>query len=215
MNYKKILSWIFTALIRHKILIAILFALKVACVLLYLQLAESKSTIIELKNEKQYMEDCFILETEMYEDYIDTLEFILNSLPLGSPLDTLILSDDYGPRRNPITRGWQFHKGCDYLAAWQDTVYAAGNGVVSKARWNYGYGRCIIINHVDGYQSWYAHLHRMFVNAGDTVTKGQAIGRAGNSGAVTGPHLHYEIRKNKETANPEKYIKDTQTYIKD
>ena len=184
------------------------FILSTICFILYFQLEEAKSNIINVSNEKQYDEECFLYETELYEEYIDTLEFILNSLPLGSPLDTLILSDDYGPRRNPINGGWQFHKGCDYLAAWQDTVYAAGNGIVSKAKWNYGYGRCIIINHIDQYQTYYAHLHRMFVNPGDTVIKGQPIGRAGNSGAVTGPHLHYEIRKNKKTANPSDYIRD-------
>ena len=183
------------------------FILSISCFILYFQLEEAKSNIIEITNQKHYDEECFLYETEVYEEYIDTLEFILNSLPLGSPLDTLILSDDYGPRRNPIYGGWQFHKGCDYLAAWQDTVYAAGNGIVSKAKWNYGYGRCIIINHIDQYQTYYAHLHRMFVETGDTVIKGHPIGRAGNSGAVTGPHLHYEIRKNKETANPEDYIR--------
>jgi murein DD-endopeptidase MepM/ murein hydrolase activator NlpD len=184
------------------------FLLSIVCFILYFQLQEAKSNINTVYQEKDYMEECFLYETEMYETYIDTLEFMLNSLPLGSPLDTLILSDDYGPRKNPLTRKWQFHKGCDYLAAWHDTVYAAGNGIVSKAKWYYGYGRCITINHVDGYQSWYAHLHRMFVSPGDTVIKGQPIGRAGNSGAVTGPHLHYEIRKNKEHANPEDYIKN-------
>ena len=184
------------------------FILSTICFLLYFQLEEAKSNIINVSNEKQYDEECFLYETELYEEYIDTLEFILNSLPLGSPLDTLILSDDYGTRRNPINGGWQFHKGCDYLAAWQDTVYAAGNGIVSKAKWNYGYGRCIIINHIDQYQTYYAHLHRMFVKPGDTIIKGQPIGRAGNSGAVTGPHLHYEIRKNKKTANPRDYIQN-------
>ena len=188
------------------------FILSTICFILYFHLTELEnkyeSTITDITNQKLYDEECFILETELYEEYIDTLEFILNSLPLGSPLDTLILSDDYGTRRNPIYGGWQFHKGCDYLAAWQDTVYAAGNGIVSKAKWNYGYGRCIIINHIDQYQTYYAHLHRMFVSHGDTVIKGQAIGRAGNSGAVTGPHLHYEIRKNKKTANPRDYIQN-------
>jgi len=180
----------------------------IICFFLYFQLEKSKSMILDITNQKQYVEECFTLETEMMEEYIDTLEFILNSLPLGSPLDTLILSDDYGSRKNPIFGGWQFHKGCDYLAAWQDTVYATGSGIVYKATRNYGYGRCIIINHIDGYQSLYAHLYRMFVEPGDTVLKGQAIARAGNSGTVTGPHLHYEVRKNKKTANPVDYIKN-------
>ena len=52
----------------------------------------------------------------------------------------------------------------------------------------------------------YAHLYRMFVKKGDTIQKGQAIGRAGNSGAVTGPHLHYEIRRYDKSTDPIEYI---------
>ena len=94
------------------------------------------------------------------------------------------------------------------MAAWHDTVYATGNGVVSKSRWMGGYGRCIVINHAWGYQSKYAHLHRYFVTRGDTVYKGQAIARAGNSGAVTGPHLHYEVRRDGKAANPSLFVLD-------
>ena len=74
--------------------------------------------------------------------------------------------------------------------------------MVSKTHWMGGYGRCIVIDHAWGYQSKYAHLYKYFVEKGDTVYKGQAIARAGNSGAVTGPHLHYEVRRGKKTVNP-------------
>ena len=134
--------------------------------------------------------------------HYDSLLNIIDSLPLGSPLDTLEISSDYGWRRSPINMGWQMHSGTDYMAAWHDTVYATGNGVVRKTHWMGGYGRCIVIDHAWGYQSKYAHLYKYFVEKGDTVYKGQAIARAGNSGAVTGPHLHYEVRRGKKTVNP-------------
>ena len=146
---------------------------------------------------------------QQYQDinmHLDSLLNIIDNLPLGSPLDTLQVSSEYGWRRSPLRTGWQMHGGTDYLAAWQDTVYATGIGVVKRARWNAGYGRCIIIDHTWGYQSTYAHLYRMFVKKGDSIKKGQAIGRAGNSGAVTGPHLHYEVRRNGKSTDPLWYI---------
>jgi murein DD-endopeptidase MepM/ murein hydrolase activator NlpD len=140
--------------------------------------------------------------------YYDSLIHIVDSLPLGSPLDTLEVSSNYGWRRSPLRTGWQMHAGTDYMAAWQDTVYATGNGVVKKTRWMGGYGRCIIIDHAWGYQSYYAHLYKYFVITGDTVKKGQPIARAGNSGAVTGPHLHYEVRRDGKTADPSLFVLD-------
>ncbi len=134
--------------------------------------------------------------------HYDSLLNIVDSLPLGSPLDTLEISSDYGWRKSPVGLGWQMHSGTDYLAAWYDTVYATGSGVVRKTHWMGGYGRCIVIDHAWGYQSKYAHLYKYFVEKGDTVYKGQAIARAGNSGAVTGPHLHYEVKRGKKTVNP-------------
>ena len=138
----------------------------------------------------------------------DSLILIVDSLPLGSPLDTLEVSSKYGWRKSPLRNGWQMHAGIDYMAMWSDTVYATGSGVVRRASNNQGYGRCIMIDHAWGYQSTYAHLYRYFVRRGDTVEKGQPIARAGNSGAVTGPHLHYEVRKNGKTSDPSLFVLD-------
>ena len=152
--------------------------------------------------------DIILEDYKKVNSYYDSLLNIVDSLPLGSPLDTLIISSDYGWRKNPVRLGWQMHAGTDYLAAWYDTVYATGNGVVSKTHWMGGYGRCIVIDHAWGYQSRYAHLYRYLVKKGDTVQKGQPIARAGNSGAVTGAHLHYEIRRNGKTADPSLFVLD-------
>jgi murein DD-endopeptidase MepM/ murein hydrolase activator NlpD len=140
--------------------------------------------------------------------YYDSLLNIVDSLPLGSPLDTLEVSSNYGWRRSPLRSGWQMHAGIDYMAIWSDTVYATGSGVVKKTHWMGGYGRCIVIDHAWGYQSRYAHLYKYFVSKGDTVKKGQPIARAGNSGAVTGPHLHYEVRRDGKTADPSLFVLD-------
>ncbi len=132
----------------------------------------------------------------------------MDSLPLGSPInDSIVISSNYGWRRKPLGVGWQHHPGLDIHAWIYDTIYSTGNGLVKKAYWMGGYGRCVVVQHTGGYESMYAHLYRVFVEKGDSIKKGQPLGRAGNSGAVTGPHLHYEIRRNGEHTDPIDYIK--------
>ena len=94
------------------------------------------------------------------------------------------------------------------MAAWYDTVYCTGSGTVTKSSWNLGYGRQIKVKHILGYESSYSHLYKMFVKKGDSVIVGQPLGRAGNSGMVTGPHLHYEIIRWGKKTNPIPYIKN-------
>ena len=176
----------------------ILFTLK--------QQSQIKLQKLQLNHQQNHIE--FI--TQENQDLLcenEMLLAVMDSLPLGSPiLDTMRISSNYGWRRRPLGLGYGFHGGIDIYAAWSDTVHASGHGVVKKAYWLGGYGRCIVITHAGGYESYYAHLYRMFVEEGDSVITGQAIGRAGNSGNVTGPHLHYEIRRDGRTADPLEYM---------
>jgi len=98
------------------------------------------------------------------------------------------------------------HSGTDFLAVWSDTVYSTGIGKVNKSGWNLGCGRQVRVSHCGGYESSYSHLSRLFVEVGDLVGVGDPIGRAGNSGAVTGPHLHYEVIRDGKKSNPMDYI---------
>ena len=177
------------------------------CFIMYYINSQEKLLNDSIQVHETELNDLYKQYQNIYTLY-DSLINIIDNLPLGSPLDTLEISSDYGWRRSPLRTGWQLHGGTDYLAAWQDTVYATGSGVVKRARWNAGYGRCIIIDHTWGYQSTYAHLYRYFVRRGDTVSKGQPIARAGNSGAVTGPHLHYEVKRFGKRANPSLFVLD-------
>ena len=142
------------------------------------------------------------------EEEINRLYELVDSLPLGPPLDTLILSSKFGWRKNPISGSWKMHSGSDYMAAWKDTVFSTANGLVIKSGWNLGYGRQIRVEHLLGYESSYSHLYKLFVKKGDSVKVGQAIGRAGNSGVVTGPHLHYEVIRNDIKTDPTPYIRN-------
>ncbi len=82
---------------------------------------------------------------------------------------------------------------------------AAANGVVSYAGYRGGYGNLIIIEHGYGFTTYYAHLSRINVREGQSVTKGQMIGRMGSTGRATGPHLHYEVRVGGNPVNPSRY----------
>lgn len=128
------------------------------------------------------------------------------SLPIGPPLDTIAIQDGFGVRKHPIFGRYRMHSGVDLIDTWRDTVYATGSGVVRYSGWNYGYGRCVEIEHLFGFTSKYAHLHRIFVKIGDSVEDNQAIGIMGSTGKVTGQHLHYEISHEGKTIDPMPYI---------
>jgi len=165
---------------------------------------------------KQLQEESNI-QKSLYEDTIqcqkDTIYYqqeyyknILDSLPLGSPLDTLKISSNYGSRKNISTKKKEYHSGIDFIADWRDTIYATGNGIIEKSYYNSGYGRTIIISHISGYKSRYAHLTRYFVKKGDLVKRGDPIGTAGNTGNSRGYHLHYEISRYGKLTNPKGYL---------
>ena len=126
----------------------------------------------------------------------------LNNLPLKSPLKTIIIDDKFGWRKDPFTKKGRFHAGLDFKGSYKDTVYTPANGIVKKANWNAGYGRCVVIQHLDGYQTLYAHLSRIFVVVGDSVQVKDPIGKIGSSGRSTGSHLHYEIIRNGKKLDP-------------
>lgn len=88
------------------------------------------------------------------------------------------------------------HYALDISAYVGQPVYGADNGVIIQAGWNGAYGYSILINHNNGYYTRYAHLSKVDVSVGQVVAGGQLIGKAGNTGNSTGPHLHFEIRTN-------------------
>ncbi len=106
------------------------------------------------------------------------------------------------------SRWGRTHAGIDLAAKEGTPIYAADNGVVTEsAHKNNGYGKLITIDHGNGYITFYAHCSSLLVSEGDVVAKGDLIGRVGNTGRSTGPHLHFEIRKDGTAQNPLSYVK--------
>ncbi len=117
------------------------------------------------------------------------------------------ITSGFGWRRDPFTGRRAFHYGVDISAPVGFPVRAAASGIVVYAGWYGGYGNVVIIKHNMGYSTVYGHLSAIVVNPGQVVRKGQVIGAVGNTGRSTGPHLHFEIRKNGRAINPLKFVK--------
>ncbi|MFW5487203.1 MAG: M23 family metallopeptidase [Desulfovibrio sp.] len=136
---------------------------------------------------------------------IKAKEDILASTPSIWPTDGWI-SSPFGYRRSPFTATREFHKGLDISSALGTPVYAPARGEVIQAGQDGSYGMSIALNHESGIVTKYAHLSRMAVKKGQTVTRGELIGYVGSTGRSTGPHLHYEVRLNGVPVNPLRYI---------
>lgn len=116
------------------------------------------------------------------------------------------LTSDFGYRTNPISGGFQLHRGVDVRAPCGSEVVAAQAGNVSFAEWTDGSGNTIVIKHPGGLVTRYAHLSQLKVTAGMRVVPGQAIGYSGDTGRYsTGPHLHFEVSKDGRPIDPMRF----------
>ncbi len=100
------------------------------------------------------------------------------------------------------------HKGIDLgnRKGTKTKIYASRKGRVTYVGYKNGYGRVVYINHGDGYETRYAHLSKYYVKKGQWVSQGQIIGKMGNTGRSTGPHLHFEVRYRGTAKNPKNYV---------
>ncbi|UJF24115.1 M23 family metallopeptidase [Suttonella sp. R2A3] len=136
-----------------------------------------------------------------YDEYGDAPEPSMDR----TPIQYTRISSPYNPnRRHPITGRIRAHEGVDLKQAYGTPVKTTGNGVVTFAGAQRGYGRLIIIHHANGYETRYAHLSAIGVKKGQQVKRGEVIGKLGNSGISTGAHVHYEVRINGVAQNPMK-----------
>lgn len=117
-----------------------------------------------------------------------------------------VITCKYGPRIHPITKKKGTHTGIDIRATLNSNVYAVASGQVIKACWNTAYGNMIIIDHGNGITTLYGHANKLLLKVGDTVKQGDIIMKAGSTGYSTGPHLHFEVRKNGTPQDPKNYL---------
>ncbi|MBE9049314.1 peptidoglycan DD-metalloendopeptidase family protein [Nostocales cyanobacterium LEGE 11386] len=115
-------------------------------------------------------------------------------------------SSAFGWRTHPILGYRRFHSGLDFAASYGSRIRAADSGTVIFAGWYGGYGRTVIIDHGTNMTTLYAHASELYVSEGQSVERGQAIAAVGSTGLSTGPHLHFEVRRNGSPVNPADFL---------
>ena len=125
------------------------------------------------------------------------------AVPHGWPVsrDVAVITSVFG-----APRGRSHHQGIDLAAPAGTKVVATAEGRVSFAGRSGDFGRMVVIDHGDGWQTAYAHLKRIKVGKGDRVKRGTVVGTVGKSGNATGNHLHYEVRRNGTPVDPRPYL---------
>lgn len=139
--------------------------------------------------------------------YVRKRSTLLASRPTVWPVHGWI-SSGFGDRNNPVTGKAGFHTGVDIANDSGTPIHCTADGVVSFAGWEGGYGKLVVVNHGNGFSTYYGHLSEIKAGVGQKVVRGQVVGRMGATGNTTGPHLHYEIRLYGAAVDPTKYMGD-------
>lgn len=151
------------------------------------------------------------LELKSYSDLINTYyakEDSLRHMPALHPVLEGRITSDFGMRLHPIFKEYRKHPGIDFAAKPGAPIYAAADGVIKMSRYNGGYGNCVFIDHLYGFESRYGHMQKILVRKGQRVKRGDKIGLVGKTGVATAPHLHFEIHFKGKEVNPRHYFFD-------
>ena len=134
---------------------------------------------------------------------------LLYDLPSIWPVEGGIgrITNHFGPEEHPFTHQWYLHKGIDIAYGYGVPIIATANGKVVERNYEpLGFGNYVLIRHKFGFYTKYAHMGRVFVHEGDTVTQGQRIGLMDSTGLSTGPHVHYEVRIGSQVVDPARFL---------
>jgi len=178
----------------------------------HLQGFSESQLLIETQRSIDQLSRRLYVQSKSFDEVFDLAKNkaeMLASIPAIFPIDNGKgrLVSGFGYRIHPILKLRRMHTGVDFAAPTGTAFFSTGNGVVSKVEFNRGgYGLTVIIDHGFGYQTLYAHLSKVEVRPGQRVSRGQVIGRVGNTGLSKAPHLHYEVIKNGQAINPIRYF---------
>ncbi len=170
---------------------------------------EYSTVIKEVTTQTDKIAKQMVIQSKSFDDIWNLAkqrDQMLASIPSIMPVkvtDLKQMASGYGYRMDPVYKTSKFHTGMDFSADQGKQVFVTGDGVVEYADADYsGYGIHVIVNHGFGYKTIYAHLSEKYVKQGQKLKRGELIGLVGSTGKSTGPHLHYEVRKNGEPLNP-------------
>ena len=145
----------------------------------------------------------------------DSLQKLMEKLPLSSPMTSFYITSSFGKRRDPINRRWASHYGLDMGGPLKTRVYSTAPGVVTYAGWKGKYGKLVEITHGSGIKTRFGHLYKFYVKKGQKVKFHTKIGLLGSTGRSTGAHLHYEVVFKGRAKNPMKFIKAGRNVFKE
>ena len=144
---------------------------------------------------------------DLLQDMIMNWELKQEITPSGYPVKQGYITSGYGSRTDPFSGKKKSHRGVDFAGKTGTDVIAVAAGVVIKSERTKGYGNVLELRHSDGYVTRYAHNKQNLVKEGELVEKGQTIALLGSTGRSSGPHVHFEVRKNGNVVNPGRFIK--------
>jgi murein DD-endopeptidase MepM/ murein hydrolase activator NlpD len=170
----------------------------------------------EILSRTQTLIDKLIREARLqqasYEEISRRMEYnrkFFAHMPAIKPMRGAYSINGFGMRIHPVLHVYKPHTGVDIINDVGTDVYAAGDGVVIfSGKTAAGYGTVVEVSHSYGYSTLYAHLSRVLVSPGQAVKRGELIAKSGRTGLVSGPHLHYEVRRNGTKQNPVDYFFD-------
>ena len=175
-------------------------------------------TLISTKQKIEKLKRQLVIQSKSLDDVeklANQREDMLASIPAIKPVRSDKLRRNikslsgFGMRMHPIWKKKKMHTGIDFTAPKGVAIHATGNGKIHAIKHlKSGYGTHVIINHGYGYKTLYAHMSAVSVKVGQKVTRGQIIGKIGNTGTSTAPHLHYEVINQGKKVNPIHYCMD-------
>lgn len=194
----------------HRIVFILIFISKSGFCQLSVKLNVSpKDTIFEIN-------DYWLADLSPLTDLNDIVSYIhrdpfrsdfIHKIPAGNPLVREIsVNSFYGNRIHPIHKVSKFHKGIDLQGTFGEKVLASGDGKVISCGYDVNLGNFIKIHHNYGFESIYGHLSKINVKKGQILKNNEIIGLIGATGNVTGPHLHYTLKKNGSYIDPFDFI---------
>ena len=177
--------------------------------------AKKKNVVYKALKQRRKEYEAYVAELEKSSKELEVLILkkvaartgakVYGSGALAWPLRGRITSR-FGYRRHPIYGGRSHHTGLDIAAKYGTPIKAADAGEVIFSGWWDGYGKAVVIDHGKKTTTVYGHMSRIYKSVGAIVAKGQVLGLVGSTGYSTGPHLHFEVRKNGKPKNPMNYL---------
>ena len=171
--------------------------------------SDNASEVSDYMNKIEKLDRELKLELSSYTNLIATYkakEDSFRHMPALNPVLSGRVISKVGLRVHPILKIKRHHEGLDIAAKQGTPIFAAADGIIKLARYNGGYGNCVYIDHVLGFETRYGHMSKILVRNGQKVKRGDKIGLVGKTGLAEGPHLHYEVRYEGNVLDPRQYF---------